>query len=145
MFSRVTINASICPIPGLRMGLYKIGGVVIGADTYINMHVHMIIEYNSKATVKLGERVAVAPGVVFAAVSGGYKAKVMEYFEEINQPIIIEDDVWIGANVTILPGITIGKMSVIGAGTVVNKNVEPGSVVVGVPGKVIKTIPFNKK
>jgi len=52
--------------------------------------------------------------------------------------IVIEDDVWIGAGVKILDGCVIGKGSVIGAGTVVNKNVEPYSVVVGVPGKVIR-------
>jgi acetyltransferase-like isoleucine patch superfamily enzyme len=54
------------------------------------------------------------------------------------QGIIIEDDVWIGAGAKILDGCKIGKGSVIGAGTVVIKNVEPYSVVVGVPGKKIR-------
>lgn len=52
--------------------------------------------------------------------------------------VIIEDDVWIGAGVIILQGCKIGKGSVIGAGTVLTKSVEPYSVVVGVPGRVIK-------
>ena len=54
------------------------------------------------------------------------------------QGIIIEDDVWIGAGAKILDGCKIGKGSVIGAGTVLTKNVEPYSVVVGVPGKKIR-------
>ena len=53
--------------------------------------------------------------------------------------IVIEDDVWIGAGVKILDGVTIGKGSVIGAGTVLTKTVDPFSVVVGVPGKIIGT------
>lgn len=52
--------------------------------------------------------------------------------------IVIEDDVWIGANVTILPGLRIGKGSVIGANSVVTKNTEAGGVYVGTPAKLIK-------
>lgn len=54
-----------------------------------------------------------------------------------HKPIIIEDDVWIGSRVIILPGVKIGGGSVIGAGAVVTKNVEPYSIVAGNPAKVI--------
>ena len=50
----------------------------------------------------------------------------------------IEDDVWIGANSTILKGVKIGKGSVIGAGTIVTRNVPPNVVVVGNPARIIK-------
>ena len=56
------------------------------------------------------------------------------------QKIIIEDEVWIGANVTILPGIKVGKCSVIGAGSIVTKDVPEYSIVAGIPAKVIKKI-----
>jgi len=70
--------------------------------------------------------------------------------EDINTPMInqgvkyypqtiIEDNVWVGARATILPGITIGTGSIIGAGSVVTKNVEPYSVVAGNPAKFIKS------
>ena len=52
--------------------------------------------------------------------------------------IIIEDDVWIGRNAIVMPGIKIGKGSIIGAGSVVTRNVESFSVVGGVPAKLIK-------
>ena len=55
-----------------------------------------------------------------------------------NNPVVIEDDVWIGRNVVILPGITIHKGSIVGAGAVVTKDVEPYSIVGGVPAKFIK-------
>ena len=52
--------------------------------------------------------------------------------------IVIEDDVWIGSGVQIMPGVTIGKGAVIGAGSVVNKDVEPYSIVVGSPTKLLR-------
>lgn len=54
------------------------------------------------------------------------------------KPVIIEDDVWIGRRVIILPGVNIGEGSIIGAGTVVTKNVEPYSICVGNPGRIVK-------
>ena len=54
-------------------------------------------------------------------------------------PVIIEDDVWIGARAIILPGVIIGKGSVIGAGAVVAKSIPPYSVAVGNPARVVKT------
>lgn len=53
--------------------------------------------------------------------------------------VVIEDDVWIGARVIILPGVTIGKGSIVGAGAVVTKDVPPYSIVGGVPAKVLKS------
>jgi acetyltransferase-like isoleucine patch superfamily enzyme len=55
-------------------------------------------------------------------------------------PIIIEDHCWIGARATILPGVRIGRGSTVAAGAVVAKDVEPGTVVGGVPAKVIKKL-----
>lgn len=55
-----------------------------------------------------------------------------------DQPVVIEDDVWIGANVTILKGVTIGHGSVVAAGAIVTKSFPPYSVIGGVPAKLIK-------
>ncbi|MEJ2750776.1 MAG: DapH/DapD/GlmU-related protein, partial [Anaerolineae bacterium] len=56
------------------------------------------------------------------------------------KPIVIGEGVWIGSNVTILPGVTIGDRAVIGAGAVVNRDIPPRTIAVGVPARVIKTI-----
>ena len=55
-------------------------------------------------------------------------------------PIHIEDKVWLGANVTILPGVTIGEGAIVAAGAVVTKDVPPRTIVGGIPAKVIKKI-----
>ena len=55
----------------------------------------------------------------------------------ISKPIVVGDDVWIGAKAVILSGVTIGSGAIISAGSVVNKDVEPNSIVGGVPAKLI--------
>lgn len=55
-------------------------------------------------------------------------------------PVIIGDDVWVGANATILPGVTVGNYSVIAAGAVVNRDVPSGALVGGVPARIIKRL-----
>lgn len=64
--------------------------------------------------------------------------KANEKEDFFDQDVIIEEDVWIGANVTILKGVTIGRSSIIAAGALVIKDVPPYSIVAGVPAKVIK-------
>jgi acetyltransferase-like isoleucine patch superfamily enzyme len=61
-----------------------------------------------------------------------------EKLPENDQPIVIEDDVWTGANITILKGVTIGHGSVIAAGSVVTRSFPPYSIIGGVPAKLIK-------
>jgi acetyltransferase-like isoleucine patch superfamily enzyme len=62
-------------------------------------------------------------------------------FIEFGHPIRIEDDCWIGGNVTILPGVTIGRGCTVGAGAVVTKSLPPYSVALGAPARVVKTLP----
>jgi maltose O-acetyltransferase len=59
-------------------------------------------------------------------------------------PIVIEDNVYIGGNCTIYPGITIGNHSIVAPNSAVTKNVEPFSMVGGVPAKIIKKIDLNR-
>ena len=63
--------------------------------------------------------------------------------DTIARPVLIEDGVWIGGGSTILPGVTIGKNSVIGAGSVVVKHIPANSIAVGNPCRVIKNIEDN--
>jgi acetyltransferase-like isoleucine patch superfamily enzyme len=58
----------------------------------------------------------------------------------VGKPIFIKQNAWIGANVTLLPGVTIGENAVVAAGAVVSKDVPDNAVVGGIPAKIIKTI-----
>lgn len=66
--------------------------------------------------------------------------KIADQGHSLAEDLVIEDDVWIGANAIILPGVRIGRHSVIAAGSVVTQSVEPFSVYAGVPARKIKDI-----
>ena len=90
--------------------------------------------------VKLGNDVLVGPNVGFYTPSHPLDIKERRKGFERSLPIIIEDDVWIGANAIILGGVTIKKGAVIGAGSVVLKDVEERTLVAGNPARFIKKI-----
>jgi maltose O-acetyltransferase len=60
--------------------------------------------------------------------------------ESISKPVVIEDDVWLAARVTVLKGVRIGRGAVVAAGAVVTKDVPPCTLVGGVPARIIKQI-----
>ena len=91
--------------------------------------------------VKIGNNVMMGPSVLIYTQNHNTSRVDIPMREQgmrEMKPVVIEDDVWIGARVCILPGVTIGKGSVIGACAVVSKNVPEYSVVVGNPGQVVK-------
>lgn len=91
--------------------------------------------------VKIGKNVMMGPNVImFTQNHNTSNIEVPMRLQGMREllPIIIEDDVWIGARVCILPGVKIGKGAVIGACAVVAKNVPDYAVVVGNPGKIVK-------
>jgi len=86
--------------------------------------------------VKIGNRVLIASHTAITSITHDYTAEVI-YGTKILKPVVIEDDVWIGAHAVILPGITIGVGAVVGAGAVVTKDVPAGAIVVGVPARIV--------
>ena len=89
--------------------------------------------------LKIGKDSVLGPNVVFFSGNHEFKDPTIpiRFQGGIPKPIVIEEDVWLGANVIVLGDVTIGKGSVIGAGSVVTKYVPPYSIAVGVPAKVI--------
>jgi acetyltransferase-like isoleucine patch superfamily enzyme len=89
--------------------------------------------------IKIGNNVLIGPYSQLYSVDHGHKGKKPNHRQRsIYSKIIIEDEVWIGANSIILKGVKIGKGAVIGAGSIVTKNVSPYTIYAGNPAKFIK-------
>ena len=113
-----------------------VGDVVIGDYTRIGIHNTII------GPVCIGNHVNLAQGITVTALNHNFEDKTKRIDEQgiTTKPVIIGDDVWIGANAVILPGVTIGKHCVVAAGAVVTKDVPDNTIVGGVPAKEIKKI-----
>ena len=109
--------------------------VFIGEDTFINFNCSFIED----GKIFIGNNVFVGPNVCFLTINHPKTCTERKKHYTIAQDIMIEDDVWIGANVTILPGVKIGRNTVIGAGSIVTKNIPSNVIAYGNPCKVIKT------
>lgn len=111
-----------------------VGNLYIGDHSFIGAG-NVII-----GPVEIGNRVMTAQNVVISGMNHSYEdIDTPPTLQKVStNPIKIHDNVWIGANSVILPGITIGRHSVVGAGSVVTKSLPEYSVAVGNPAKVVK-------
>lgn len=118
-----------------------VGDVIIGNHSLVGMGNTII------GPVKIGNHVIFAQNIVASGLNHTYT--------DVNKPIheqaittsliVVEDECWIAANVVITAGVTIGKHSVVAAGSIVTKNIPPYSLVVGNPARVIKRYDFIKQ
>ena len=113
-----------------------VGDVTIGDHTRIGIHCTVI------GPVSIGNNVNLAQGITVTALNHNFEDVTRRIDEQgiSTKPVVIGDDVWIGANAVILPGVTIGRHVVVAAGAVVTKDVPSFSLVAGVPAKVIKEL-----
>lgn len=108
--------------------------IKVGSGFYIN-HGCTILD---AAPVTIGDNCLLAPGVVISTAGHPLDPVERARGDEFAQAITIGNDVWFGANVTVCPGVTIGDNVVVGAGSVVVKNLPANSVCVGSPAKPIR-------
>ena len=106
-------------------------------ENFCSNHNFLVLD---SAKVKIGNNVLIGPNCSLYTSTHPLNYKEREVGTELAKPITIEDNVWLGGNVVVLAGITIGRNSVIGAGSVVSKDIPENSVAIGNPCKVIKTI-----
>lgn len=137
--------------------LYSLLGVSISDKCYIAKDVKIIGDYSNlhlarnvsiynggmlttRNKITIGENTGIAHQVLILTSSNprGPLNKLARIYKKISKPVKIGDNCWIGARVTILPGVTIGDFCVVAAGSLVNKDVPDYTVVAGVPAKVIK-------
>lgn len=92
------------------------------------------------APIAIGNNVLVAPRVCFYTAGHPIASSVRNTGLEFAAPITVEDDVWIGGNVTVLPGVTIGRGTIVAAGSVVTKDLPSGVIAAGNPCRVLRAI-----
>lgn len=108
----------------------------IGDNFYANFNLVLIDDIN----IFIGNNVMFAPNVTISTTGHPIHPNLRKNGEQFSFPVKIEDNVWIGSGVVILPGVTIGENSVIGAGSVVTKDIPKNVVAVGNPCKVLRPI-----
>jgi len=113
-----------------------VGDIVIGHHTRIGLHNTVI------GPVTIGNHVNLAQGITVTALNHNFSNTDKRIDEQgvSTTPVTLGDDIWVGANAVILPGVTIGNHAVVAAGAVVTKDVPPYTLVGGVPAKIIKSL-----
>lgn len=110
--------------------------ISVGNNFYTNHNCTIL----DGAKVEFGDNVFIAPNCVFSTAGHAIDSEQRSAGLEIARPIIIGNNVWIGANVSVLPGVTIGDNTIIGAGSVVNKDIPSDVIAVGNPCRVMRKI-----
>lgn len=122
------------------IGFVRISGKPFNFKIGNNSHLKSNTFIECSGGVEIGDYFHPGSGLTIFSTNHNYDSPQKIPYDEISikKKVVIKDFVWIGANVTLVPGITIGEGSVIGAGSVVTKDVPDFSVVGGNPAKVIK-------
>ena len=131
---RVRIRATHLPV---ELGALPDGALQIGEGTFINSGVSIC----AQQSVSIGRNCAI--GNLSLIMDSDFHAVGDHTQWPEARPVVIEDDVWLGARVTVLKGVTVGRGAVVGAGAVVTKDVPPHTLVGGVPAKFIRAIELD--
>jgi maltose O-acetyltransferase len=125
--SEIDSSCSFANIQNIKIGNY----VYIGAQTFLD----------GKGGIEIGDGSILSSRITILTSSHDFEElECLPYsIKNINKKVVIKEGCWIGMNVTILPGIIIEEGSIIGAGSVVTKNVKKGSIVAGNPAILLKT------
>ena len=112
------------------------GPVSIGNRAYINRRATI----NHSAAVTIGADVAIGPECQILTASHAIGTAERRCAEAFIAPVVIEDGAWIGARTIILPGVTIGAGSVVGAGSIVTESLEPNGTYIGAPARRVRDL-----
>lgn len=125
------------------LGIRPVGGaknIEIGKGTFINTDVRFGVP---DGKVIIGENVLIGGRVSFETVSHPTNYTPGKQRSRTTGSIVVENDVWIGAGVIVIQGVTIHRGAIVAAGSVVTKDVEANTIVGGVPAKFIKNVEVN--
>ncbi len=128
----------------MGVGVYIMKGCYImspfGIEIGNNVSINRYTTISGQGGLRIGNNVMIAPNCNILTSNHEYRKRgvpMMSQGESMGL-VVIKDDVWLGANVVVSPGVTIGEGSIVGANAVVTKNVDPYTIVGGVPARFIK-------
>jgi len=111
--------------------------LLVGEGCALNTPLHL----NASAPIRIGNRVGIGHHVVIITDTHNMGDASCRVGDRLSRPVSVEDGAWIAARVTVLPGVTIGRGSVVAAGAVVTRDVPPNCLVAGVPARVLRELP----
>lgn len=146
-FRRKSLIQLIIPNSGFNCSIYPPFFCDYGYNIYIgnNFFANVGCIILDSATVTIGDNVMLGPHTIIAAANHPYNPYIRNEGVIFGEPIIIEDNVWIGANCVLNPGTKIGKNTIIGSGSVVTGVVPENTIAAGNPCKVIKPLLTDKR
>ena len=133
--------ASSCFFPAWRPQLLRWCGFSIGDEVYIADGLIVVEELADRGNLTIGDRVSLAPRVTLVTSSHPNSSRIRSEHTVRKGAIVIEADAWVGAGAVILPGVRIGRGAVVGALSVVTRDVEPLTVVAGQPAAPLRLLP----
>jgi acetyltransferase-like isoleucine patch superfamily enzyme len=134
--ARLTLGERNIFYPGCVVRIEK-GYLVTGDEVSFGPGCHI---YEPRAGLEIGNHCMIGGGTLISGVEHGYARRdiPMRHQTPESKPVRIEDDVWIGMGVKLLPGVTIGKGAIIGAGSVVTRSIPAYSIAIGAPCRVVR-------
>ena len=145
----VSIGNEVTILKNCRLAVYgeiSNESIIIGDRTYIGFGFTALS--TSSSTIKIGKDVLFASNVLISSENHGIDPELgIPYMNQnlTSEDVSIDDGCWIGEKVIILPGVHIGKNSIVGAGSIVTKSIPDYSIAAGNPARVIKKYDFTKK
>ena len=128
MLAREIRSQLVGIVSRLKIGYYRFMGISIGKGCYVSSGAHLDVR---RGTVTIGNHVSISSGSYILGHTGFQPLKE-------GQETALEDNVKVFVNAVVMPGVRIGKNSIVGAGAVVARDVPPNTLVMGNPGRVVK-------
>ncbi len=126
--------------PAWRVQLLRWCGFQIGRDVYIADDIIVVEILADRNNLFIGDRVSMAPRVTLVTSSDPNDSRIRSFAPVERAPIVIEDDAWLGTGVIVMPGVRIGRGAIVGALSVVTRDVPPLHIVAGQPAKTIRVL-----
>lgn len=136
---RIRLESGVRVLRGAQLWATERGSIEVGPRTYVGSHSFIV----ANDAVRIGADVLIAPFCYIQDTDHGFEDPSTPINRQPSRStaIVIEDDVWLGAHTVVTRGVRIGRGAVIGAGSVVTRDIPPGTIAVGVPARPIRARP----